>query len=29
VPKAYYTTLQELVAASWPMELSWRLVPAV
>jgi hypothetical protein len=29
VPKAHYTTLQELVAASWPMELSWRLVPAV
>jgi hypothetical protein len=29
VPATRYTTLQDLIAASWPMELSWRLVPAV
>jgi Protein of unknown function (DUF3891) len=28
-PTIRYATLEELVAASWPMEVSWRLVPAV
>jgi hypothetical protein len=29
VPATHYATLQELVTASWPMELNWQLVPAV
>jgi Protein of unknown function (DUF3891) len=28
-PATHYATLEKLVAASWSMELSWRLVPAV
>ena len=28
-PATRYASLQELVAASWPMELNWRLVPAI
>ena len=29
VPATRYATVEELIAASWPMELNWRLVPAV
>jgi hypothetical protein len=29
VPVTRYATIDELIAASWPFELNWRLVPAV
>jgi hypothetical protein len=29
VPVSRYSSLQEMVSASWDMELDWQLVPVV